>query len=310
MPPALQLTIRPIEASDEARWRELWRGYLEYYETVLPDEVYRTTFARLLSGEKNEFSGMLAVLEGEPVGLVHYLFHRSSWDVPNVCYLQDLYTRPDARGQGVARALIEAVYAAADAGSAPHVYWFTQDFNARARRLYDQIGVQTPFIRYNRKPPASGDVVLTPSDVVVRPVTAADEAEWRRLLYGYLDFYETELLEDVFVSTFARVISGDMSEFQALIAEVAGKPVGLAHFLFHRTCWKAENVCYLQDLFVDPAMRGTGVGQALMQGVFAAADAGKAPAVYWLTAESNATARRLYDRIALKTPFIEYDRPS
>lgn len=85
------------------------------------------------------------------MGLVHFLFHRHNWKIENVCYLQDLYTDPSVRGQGAGRALIEAVYAAADANGTPAVYWLTQDFNAEGRRLYDRIGQVTPFIRYNRK---------------------------------------------------------------------------------------------------------------------------------------------------------------
>jgi len=142
--------IRPITAEDEAVWRKLWTGYLEYYETQLPEEVYRTSFQRLLGNDPHDFHGRIAWIDGRAVGLVHYLFHRHMWKVENVCYLQDLFADPACRGRGVGRALIEAVYDAADAAGAPAVYWLTQDFNTTARRLYDRIGVKTPFIRYDR----------------------------------------------------------------------------------------------------------------------------------------------------------------
>lgn len=142
--------IRPLEARDEAHWRRLWTGYLDYYQTTVADEVYATTFARLLSGAENEFRGLVAERDGVPVGLTHYLFHRHCWKIENVCYLQDLYTDPVVRGQGVARALIEAVYCAADAEGCPSVWWLTQEFNYRGRMLYDQVATKTPFIRYNR----------------------------------------------------------------------------------------------------------------------------------------------------------------
>ena len=109
------VVIRPLEARDEDHWRKLWTGYLTYYETSVSDAVYATTFARLLSGATGEFRGLIAEVDGVPVGLTHYLFHRHCWKVENVCYLQDLYTDPALRGQGVARTLIEAVYSAADA---------------------------------------------------------------------------------------------------------------------------------------------------------------------------------------------------
>ena len=116
----------------------------------MPDEVYETTFARLLGEDPQDFHGLIAEVDGRPVGLVHYVFHRHCWKIENVCYLQDLYAHPDMRGKGVGRALIEAVYAAADAEGAPTVYWMTQDFNHNARKLYDRIGKLTPFIKYQR----------------------------------------------------------------------------------------------------------------------------------------------------------------
>ena len=146
----MTLKIRPITETDESEWRRLWTGYLEYYETSVPEEVYETSFARMLSGDDNEFHGMVAELDGKLVGLVHYLFHRHGWKIENVCYLQDLYADPSVRGLGVGRALIEAPYEAADAKGTPTVYWLTQDFNEAGRRLYDRVGKLTPFIKYTR----------------------------------------------------------------------------------------------------------------------------------------------------------------
>ena len=144
--------IRHLKRSDEAEWRELWRAYLAFYETELPDAIYTTYFERLLGDDPQDYQGLIATMDGRAVGLTHYLFHRHGWSVENVCYLQDLYADPEVRGQGVGRALIEAVYTAADAGGAPSVYWLTQDFNAPARKLYDRIGEVTPFIKYKRAP--------------------------------------------------------------------------------------------------------------------------------------------------------------
>lgn len=144
------VTIRPVRAADEAEWRRLWTGYLDYYQTSVPEAVYATSFSRLLGDDSQDFHGLIAEIEGKPVGLVHYLFHRHMWKIDNACYLQDLYADPSVRGTGVGRALIEAVYAAADAAGAPSVYWLTQEFNYAGRMLYDRVGVKTPFIRYNR----------------------------------------------------------------------------------------------------------------------------------------------------------------
>ena len=146
------LSIRPIEAEDYSVWRALWAGYLAYYETSLPGAVIDTAFERLMSDDPTTFQGCLALRDGQASGLVHYVFHPHMWRVEPVCYLQDLYTLPEARGQGVARALIQSVYDAADAAGAPRVYWLTQEFNYKGRMLYDQVGTKTPFIRYDRPP--------------------------------------------------------------------------------------------------------------------------------------------------------------
>ena len=142
--------IRPLEERDEAEWRRLWTDYLAFYETSVTEEVYASTFARLLGDDPRDFSALIAEVDGRAVGLTHYLFHRHAWKIEEVCYLQDLYADPHVRGTGVGRALIEAVYAAADAKGAPSVYWLTQDFNTTARQLYDRIGQLSPFIRYGR----------------------------------------------------------------------------------------------------------------------------------------------------------------
>lgn len=146
----MALLVRPIIASDRAEWGRLWTGYLEFYETSASTTVYDTSFARLLGDDPQDFCGLIAEIDGFAVGLVHYLFHRHMWKVENTCYLQDLFADPAARNKGVGRALITAVYDAADAAGAPSVYWLTQEFNYRGRMLYDRIGQKTPFIRYNR----------------------------------------------------------------------------------------------------------------------------------------------------------------
>ena len=147
----MTLTIRPLRPADRADWARLWTGYLEFYKTSVTPAVYDSTFARLLGDDPRDFSCLVAERDGVLVGLTHYLFHRHCWKIEEVCYLQDLYVDPAARGTGAGRALIEAVYAAADAKGAPAVWWLTQDFNTEARQLYDRIAQVTPFIRYNRK---------------------------------------------------------------------------------------------------------------------------------------------------------------
>ncbi|MEO8530382.1 MAG: GNAT family N-acetyltransferase [Deltaproteobacteria bacterium] len=145
----MSLNIRPIVQADRDAWHRLWTAYLHFYGTALPETTFASAFARL-TGEDPRFSGFLAMLDDVPVGLVHLIFDESFWHPEGRIYLQDLYVDPDIRGKGVGRALIEAVYSAADVAGRPNVWWLTQDFNATARELYDRIGVKTPFIKYNR----------------------------------------------------------------------------------------------------------------------------------------------------------------
>ncbi|WP_298917969.1 GNAT family N-acetyltransferase [uncultured Roseobacter sp.] len=144
------VVVRPLRRTDKEQWVALWTAYLAFYETSRPREIFDLYFERLLGDDPQDFNGLVAEVNGELVGLTHYLFHRHGWSEANTCYLQDLYANPDVRGKGIGRALIEAVYEASDAAGIATVYWLTQDFNAEARRLYDRIGVKTPFIKYAR----------------------------------------------------------------------------------------------------------------------------------------------------------------
>ena len=146
-----QLTVRPLAAGDETDWRRLWTGYLDYYESSVSEDVYRSTFARLLDPDNHAQQALLAIgTDDTPVGLVHFIFHAHNWRIEQVTYLQDLFVDPRVRGTGVGRALIEAVYAAADDNGTPSVYWLTQEFNEVGRRLYDRLAQVTPFIKYQR----------------------------------------------------------------------------------------------------------------------------------------------------------------
>ena len=146
-----------------------------------------------------------------------------------------------------------------------------------------------------------------PAQTLIRPLTETDRPEWDRLWTAYLSFYETELPSATYDHTFAR-LTGDDPAMHGLIAEQDGAAVGLVHYIFHDHCWRPEGVTYLQDLYADPAVRGTGVGRKLIEAVYAAGDAAGRPSVYWMTQDFNATARQLYDRIGHLTPFVKYAR--
>jgi GNAT superfamily N-acetyltransferase len=145
------------------------------------------------------------------------------------------------------------------------------------------------------------------SELTIRPLQQSDHAEWRRLWTDYLTFYETVLPEEVYAATWNRLFTEGEFEPKGFIAILDGKAVGLTHYLYHRSGWSLVNNCYLQDLFADPDIRGKGVGAALIKAVQDEAGKLGIKNVYWMTHETNATARRLYDKVARRTGFIEYD---
>ena len=141
-------TIRPLESADREGWSALWAGYLAFYRAELSEETTQATFERLCAGTEGLF-GLLALDEaGASVGLANCVVHGTTWSRQPKCYLDDLFVDPAARGEDVGRALLEAVKEAASARGADPVYWHTQQYNGRARSLYDQVGRPTSFVVY------------------------------------------------------------------------------------------------------------------------------------------------------------------
>ncbi|MBV8665821.1 MAG: GNAT family N-acetyltransferase [Burkholderiaceae bacterium] len=146
--------VRAIRRSDRAAWQPLWDGYNAFYgrsgETALAEEITETTWNRFLDASE-PVHALVAEREGTLIGLVHYLFHRSTTALAPVCYLQDLFTADAARGQGVGRALIEAVYEQAGAAGSPRVYWQTHETNLTAQALYNRVADRSGFIVYGKR---------------------------------------------------------------------------------------------------------------------------------------------------------------
>jgi GNAT superfamily N-acetyltransferase len=143
------IQIRPFRSGDREAWEPLWQGYLTFYKSTVPSEVTDTTWRRL-NDAAEPIHGLAAVLDGRIVGIVHYIFHRSTWTTGDYCYLQDLFTAEEARGRGAGRALIEAVYERAQAQGASRVYWLTHETNAPAQALYDKLAARSGFIQYRK----------------------------------------------------------------------------------------------------------------------------------------------------------------
>lgn len=146
-------TIRDVQKTDFEQWQALWAGYNAFYQRVGPtavsDEVTRTTWARFFDAYE-PMHALVAELDGGLVGLVHYLYHRNTVMLGPTCYLQDLFTAPAARGHGVGRALIEAVYERARAAGSTRVYWQTHETNLTAQRLYDAVAERSGFIVFRK----------------------------------------------------------------------------------------------------------------------------------------------------------------
>jgi GNAT superfamily N-acetyltransferase len=145
----VSLTIRKLTAADFAAWEPLWQGYLVFYKTSLPESTTRLTFERLTGGSE-PMGGFLAWRGARAVGMVNWITHRSCWTPGDYCYLQDLFAAPDTRGEGVGRALIEAVYAEASARGCSRVHWLTHETNTDALQLYDRIGERSGFVQYRK----------------------------------------------------------------------------------------------------------------------------------------------------------------
>ena len=143
-----------MRPGDLPQWKLLWDGYNAFYgrkdATALPEETTRTTWSRFFDA-KEPVHALVAEREGELLGLVHYIFHRTTISIAPTCYLQDLFTQETARGKGVGRALIEEVYRIAREAGSARVYWLTHETNDMAMKLYDKVAEKSGFVVY-RKP--------------------------------------------------------------------------------------------------------------------------------------------------------------
>lgn len=144
------LIVRPVDRADFPQWEPLWQGYNRFYERTLPSEITQMTWSRFFDAYE-PVHAMVAEEDGQLVGLVHYIFHRNTTMIAPTCYLQDLFTLEAARGRGIGRALIEAVYEQARNAGAPRVYWQTHETNLTAMKLYDQVAERSGFVVYRKQ---------------------------------------------------------------------------------------------------------------------------------------------------------------
>lgn len=147
---SVTVAVRELRAADRPAWEALWEGYLAFYRQPLPAEVTEETFRRLLAREQGMFALVAADATDQPIGFSHAVVHATTWSVDTSCYLEDLYVSPDARGGDLGRRLIEETGAAGRERGAGLLYWRTQQFNGRARSLYDRVGQLTSSVLYEK----------------------------------------------------------------------------------------------------------------------------------------------------------------
>ena len=143
------MNIRMAREADFAHWLPLWKGYQAFYKTSLTEATTATTWSRF-HDPAEPMHCAVAELDGNLIGMVHYIRHRSCWTVGDYIYLQDLFAAPEGRGRGVGRALIEHVYAQAALAGASRVWWLTHESNTQAMQLYDRIADKSGFVQYRK----------------------------------------------------------------------------------------------------------------------------------------------------------------
>ncbi|HWV22878.1 MAG TPA: GNAT family N-acetyltransferase [Thermomicrobiales bacterium] len=142
------VTIRDAIASDEPRWRELWRGYCDFYQTDMPDDVTNATWRRILDPDVSHFGSIVAEQDGRLVGFANYVLHPYTWSTGEQCYLNDLFVDPEIRSGGIGHDLISFLQRRGAAQGWTRIHWLTHETNARARRLYDRFTPPSGFIQY------------------------------------------------------------------------------------------------------------------------------------------------------------------
>ena len=155
---------------------------------------------------------------------------------------------------------------------------------------------------------AATDAALSRMEVAIREIRSSDKQPWRALWDGYLRFYETELADETTAATWRRLLDPD-TQMTGLVAERGDVIVGFAHCVFHPYTWGEGDACYLEDLFVDPEVRGTGAGRRLLEVVVERARAAGCGRVYWHTHRDNERARALYDSFTSADDFVRYVVP-
>lgn len=144
--------------------------------------------------------------------------------------------------------------------------------------------------------------------VRTRAIESRDHDDWQALFRAYIDFYRADVPDDVIALTWSRLMDRSSGLVGLCATGDDDRPIGIALLVFHLSTWSASTYCYLEDLYVAPEARGRGAGKALIEAIYATADERGATRTYWVTEEANNSARRLYDRLAVRAPYVQYRR--
>jgi GNAT superfamily N-acetyltransferase len=289
-----------LEPRDRADWQTMFG---EFLQRQWPIGQLDQTWSRLV--DDIDVHALGARVDGRLVGFVHFFRHAHT-NAPDVCCVHHLFTSPEWRGRGVARALIAAVAGWAREHDCFRLYWVVQEGNVTARRLYDAVATFDGFIEYRMQIDGPAPASVSPDGIDIAPMSPHDRDRWEALFRGYIDFYERELSDEEYERAWRRL--GDDDAIHALGARIDGDLVGIVHFMAHPHT-NGPDVCYLQDLFTDAGARGRGVGRALIAAVADWARERGCGRVYWATQRANTTARSLYDQIAESAGFLIYRLP-
>jgi ribosomal protein S18 acetylase RimI-like enzyme len=144
----MTVNVRPIEARDEARWRQLWDGYCRFYERELSEPITQHTWARMMDAQSPVYGIVAETGRDGVVGMANYILHENTWSLTPVCYLEDLFVDPDCRAAGIGGKLIDRLCAEMARQGWSRIYWHTRENNYRARGLYDKYTPHSGFVRY------------------------------------------------------------------------------------------------------------------------------------------------------------------
>ena len=309
-----------VPADRAAGWEECFAGYCAFYESPFSEELADRVF-RILTDPVANLKCLVArtIASGRVVGIAHYRSAPSSLDARNTTFLDDLFTLSAMRGKGVGRMLIERVYRIAEEHDELPLQWLTAESNTPAQALYDKLAVRTSWAPYGIRFETTSDSSSSGAQpdmnlpdgfslISCEDLTYDDEASWTAIFSHYAAFYECEVNERKLATTFGWFMEPKNVVRGLFVKSGEGSIVALCHFRPRLRSMTGGPVGYLDDLFVEPSLRGKGLADVLLHQMFCYCRKQGWPRAHWITAASNEHGQRLYERCgAQRQKFILYE---